>query len=81
LYININAGLSEIHIRIGMKLDYYTHFEYTSAQIESLQAHLDITKRGWIALLAGKREITVSELLKLADWFKTSVSNVLLANF
>jgi len=77
----MNPHISELHIKIGMKLDYYAHFEYNDVQLESLKAHLGITKGGWKALLAGKREITLSELLKLSNWFNTSLNNIVAANF
>jgi ribosomal protein L11 len=76
-----NNQLGVIHVKIGMVLDSYVHFTYTSSTTESLKEHLGITTGGWKALLAGKREITLSELIKLAAWFKTDLKSILTANF
>jgi plasmid maintenance system antidote protein VapI len=64
-----------------MTLDSYVHFTYNDGTTQRLIEHLGVTTGGWKALLAGKREITLTELLKLSVWFKTDLNKILTANF
>ena len=74
------ATLSETHKRIGMRIDYHVTFNMDD-EGEALRKALGIAKSTFSRLKRGQKEITLTEILILSEFFKIGVHEVLDSKF
>lgn len=73
-------NLSDIHRRIGMRIDFHASFTFEDNG-EELRKALGIATSTFDRLKRGKKEISLTEILILSEFFKISVPDVILAKF
>jgi len=72
---------SPTHAKIGMRLGYLLEFELEEGTDETLAKLLDCSKESIGRLTQGKKELTLTELLALSVFFKTSLDKIVTAKF
>lgn len=72
--------ISDLHKEIGMRIDF--HVTFTMADNgEALRKKLGLAKSTFSRLRRGTKEITLTEIYYLAEFFDTTVTKIVQAKF
>jgi len=77
----MNNALSSTHRLIGMRLDQHWSMNLDSSRKHELLKIMGCKERSFDKILVGTKELRLSELIKLAEFFDTSVSTVVSGEF
>ena len=72
--------ISELHKTIGMRIDFHTTFNHDDNG-EALRKKLRMGRSAFDRLKRGKREISLTDLKILSEFFNTTVINIIKINF
>lgn len=72
--------LSDLHKKIGMRIDFHVTFE-SNDEGEALRKKLGLAKSTFSRLRRGTKEITLTEIYYLSEFFDTSVTKIVQAKF
>ena len=72
--------VSPLHKAIGMRIDFHTTFTFDDDG-EALRKKLGMAGSSFSRLRRGTKEITLTDLQNLAEFFNTGVINIIKSNF
>lgn len=80
--IGLDANpISNDHRRIGMRLDYYMTMDWDTSKLSQFSQSVGMTIPVLKRVAKGNRELTLSELRTIAEYFNTTPEKVLEAKF